>query len=249
MRGSGVYVDIHEPPAEHRCVGVLPGEQEGCFCATTSCWEEGPDCCLCVCTEQQFSLLRVSGRGPGKDTAQGLNSSAGGLETADRYWETRGAAASVVVKAKTRVWEEIRGAIEKDFHVVSLKEGYKQPKWVSSVGGPGSPLESVRSSDTWRELGVELLHLLRWKEPVEVVWTSYQDAFLVLLEVFRAHQTDRRPRGGPRTCWRDYMSFGLGRPQDPVAAEMLLENVAGERDVWTTSPRQGAENGWIDGWH
>ncbi len=52
------------------------------------------------------------------------------------------------------------------------------------------------------------------------------------LEVFWARPTGRRPRGRPRTYWGDYIShLALERlriPQDE------LENVAGERDVWTT---------------
>ncbi len=39
----------------------------------------------------------------------------GSSETADRYWEARGAAASAVAEAKTWVWEEFREAMEKDF--------------------------------------------------------------------------------------------------------------------------------------
>ncbi|KAL3973669.1 phosphorylated adapter RNA export protein [Sarotherodon galilaeus] len=50
--------------------------------------------------------------------------------------------------------------------------------------------------------------------------------------VFRACPTGRRPRGRPRTRWRDYMSRlaweCLGVPPDK------LEEVAGEREVWAS---------------
>jgi len=50
------------------------------------------------------------------------------------------------------------------------------------------------------------------------------------LEVFQARPTGRRPRGRPRTRWRDYISWlaweCLGIPQNE------LESVAGEREVW-----------------
>ena len=49
-------------------------------------------------------------------------------------------------------------------------------------------------------------------------------------EVFLARPTGRRPRGKPRTRWRDYISSlaweCLGIPQSE------LTDVAGERDIW-----------------
>jgi exonuclease III len=51
-------------------------------------------------------------------------------------------------------------------------------------------------------------------------------------EVFRARPTGRRPRGRPRTRWRDYVSRlaweRLGIPPEELA------QVAGERDVWAS---------------
>uniref|UniRef100_A0A3P9PV83 Reverse transcriptase domain-containing protein n=1 Tax=Poecilia reticulata TaxID=8081 RepID=A0A3P9PV83_POERE len=51
-------------------------------------------------------------------------------------------------------------------------------------------------------------------------------------EVFRARPTGRRPRGRPRTRWRDYVSRlaweRLGIPPEE------LEEVAGEREVWAS---------------
>ena len=61
--------DTHKSPAERRCVGVLPGEREGRLHATEICWGEGSDCCVCLCTKQQFrvsGLLGVLGGHPGK---------------------------------------------------------------------------------------------------------------------------------------------------------------------------------------
>ncbi|KAK0134201.1 hypothetical protein N1851_030244 [Merluccius polli] len=51
-------------------------------------------------------------------------------------------------------------------------------------------------------------------------------------EVFRARPTGRRPRGRPRTHWRDYVSRlaweCLGIPREE------LDEVAGEREVWAS---------------
>ena len=51
-------------------------------------------------------------------------------------------------------------------------------------------------------------------------------------EVFRARPTGRRPRGRPRTRWRDYVSRlaweRLGVPLEE------LDEVAGEREVWAS---------------
>jgi len=48
------------------------------------------------------------------------------------------------------------------------------------------------------------------------------------LEVFEARPTAGRPRGRPRTRWRDYISQLAGIPQKE------LESVAGEREVWVS---------------
>ena len=49
-------------------------------------------------------------------------------------------------------------------------------------------------------------------------------------EVFLARPTGRRPRGRPRTRWRDYICFlaweSLRIPQSELA------DVAGEKEVW-----------------
>lgn len=78
----------------------------------------------------------------------------------------------------------------------------------------------------------------------------------LLFEVFLACTTGRRPRGRPRTCWRDYIIHlaweCLGIPQEE------LEDSAQERDIWSSlltplplryDPDNRRENGWIDGWN
>ena len=93
--------------------------------------------------------------------------------------------------------------------------------------------DRVRSSVIREWLGVEPLLLciersqLRWfghlvrMPPGRFPW-----------EVFQAHPAGRRPRGRPRTSWRDYISTlaweHLGIPQSELA------NVAGRREVWET---------------
>ncbi|KAK0154256.1 putative uncharacterized transposon-derived protein F52C9.6 [Merluccius polli] len=93
--------------------------------------------------------------------------------------------------------------------------------------------DRVRSSVIREELGVDPL-LLR-VERSQMRWLGH----LVRMppgrlpgEVFRARPTGRRPRGRPRTRWRDYVSRlaweRLGIPQEE------LDEVAGEREVWAS---------------
>ena len=91
--------------------------------------------------------------------------------------------------------------------------------------------DRVRSSDIRRELGVEPL-LLRI-ERSQLRWFGHLTRMppgRLPLEVFRARPTGRRPRGRPRTRWRDYISLlaweRLGIPQEE------LESVAGEKEAW-----------------
>jgi len=93
--------------------------------------------------------------------------------------------------------------------------------------------DRVRSSDIMRELGVEPL-LLRI-ERSQLRWFGHlirMPPGRLPLEVFQARPTGRRPRGRPRTRWRDYISWlaceRLGIPQNE------LGNVAGERKVWVS---------------
>ena len=93
--------------------------------------------------------------------------------------------------------------------------------------------DRVRSLVIREELGVDPL-LLR-VEKSQMRWLGH----LVRMppgrlpgEVFRARPTGRRPRGRPRTRWRDYVSRlaweRLGIPQEE------LDEVAGEREVWAS---------------
>ena len=93
--------------------------------------------------------------------------------------------------------------------------------------------DRVRSSVIREELGVDPL-LLR-VERSQMRWLGH----LVRMppgrlpgEVFWARPTGRRPRGRPRTRWRDYVSRlaweRLGIPQEE------LDEVAGEREVWAS---------------
>ena len=93
--------------------------------------------------------------------------------------------------------------------------------------------DRVRSSDIREELGVEplLLHI----ERSQLRWFGH----LVRMppgrlpgEVFRARPTGRRPRGRPRTRWRDYISR-LAWERLGVPPEELVE-VAGERAAWAS---------------
>jgi len=91
--------------------------------------------------------------------------------------------------------------------------------------------DRVRSSGIQRELEVELL--LLHIERRQLRWFGHlirMPPGCLPLEVSRARLTGRRPRGRPRTRWRDYISHlaweHLGVPQEE------LESVAGERDVW-----------------
>ena len=64
-----------------------------------------------------------------------------------------------------------------------------------------------------------------------MVWASDEDPSRTpSWEVFLARPTGRRPRGRPRTRWRDYISSlaweHLGIPQPELA------DVAREREVW-----------------
>ncbi|TWW69186.1 R2DM Retrovirus-related Pol polyprotein from type II retrotransposable element, partial [Takifugu flavidus] len=90
--------------------------------------------------------------------------------------------------------------------------------------------DRVRSSDIREELGVEplLLHIERSK----LGHLARMPSGRLPLEVFRTCPTGRRPRGRPRSRWRDYIS-GLAWERLGVSPEELME-VAGERAVWAS---------------
>ena len=93
--------------------------------------------------------------------------------------------------------------------------------------------DRVRSSVTREELRVEplLLHIERG----QLRWLGHlfrMPPGRLPGEVFRARPTGRRPRGRPRTRWRDYVSRlaweRLGVPPEE------LEEVSREREVWAS---------------
>jgi len=95
--------------------------------------------------------------------------------------------------------------------------------------------DRVQSSDIRRELGVE--PLLLCIERSQLRWFGHlirMPPGRLPLEVFQTRPTGRRPRGRPRTRWRDYISRlaceRLGIPQNE------LKNFAGEREVWVSHP-------------
>ncbi|GAA6083797.1 uncharacterized protein LOC111191400, partial [Tachysurus ichikawai] len=91
--------------------------------------------------------------------------------------------------------------------------------------------ERVRSSVTREELRVEplLLHI----ERSQLRWLGHLFRMLpgsLPGEVSRACPTGRRPRGRPRTRWRDYVSRLAWECLDIPPEE--LEEVSGEKEVW-----------------
>ena len=89
----------------------------------------------------------------------------------------------------------------------------------------------MRSSAIREGLAVELLLLC--VEKSQLRWFGHLMRIppgRLPREVFLARPTGRRPRGRPKTRWRDYISSvaweHLGIPQSELA------NVAGEREVW-----------------
>ncbi|TWW62708.1 hypothetical protein D4764_04G0013550 [Takifugu flavidus] len=91
----------------------------------------------------------------------------------------------------------------------------------------------VRSLDIREGLGVELL--LLYIERSQLGWLGHlarMPSGCLPLEVFRTCPTGRRPRGRPRSRWRDYISR-LAWEWLGVPPEELME-VAGERAVWAS---------------
>jgi len=116
--------------------------------------------------------------------------------------------------------------------------------------------DGVRSLVIREGLGVELL-LLRI-EMSQMRWLRQlvrMPPRRLLGEVFRACPTGRRPRGRPRTRWRDYVSWlaweHLGVPPKE------LEEVAGTGTFGFLCssccpnhpiPGEAADDGWMDGY-
>ncbi|KAK3538079.1 hypothetical protein QTP70_028636 [Hemibagrus guttatus] len=105
--------------------------------------------------------------------------------------------------------------------------------------------DRVRSSVTREELGVEplLLHIergqLRWLG--HLFWMPPER---LPGEVFRACPTGKRPRGRPRTRWRDYV-FRLAWERLGVPLEEL-EEVSGEREEYLDISLPGPERALSD---
>ncbi len=134
---------------------------------------------------------------------------------------------SIYVTALTYV-HELWVVIER----MRLRIKADEMSFLHSVAGL-SLRDRVRNSGIRRELGVEPV-LLR-VERSQLRWFGHlirMPPGHLPVGVFWACPTSRRPRGRPRTCWRDYISHlaweCLGIPPEE------LESVAGERDVWTT---------------
>ncbi len=93
--------------------------------------------------------------------------------------------------------------------------------------------DRVRSSVTREELRVEplLLHI----ERVQLKWLGHlfrMPPGCLTGKVFWARPTGRRPRGRPRTRWRDYV-YRLAWERLGVPPEEL-EEVSREREVWAS---------------
>ncbi|PWA15004.1 hypothetical protein CCH79_00008845, partial [Gambusia affinis] len=118
--------------------------------------------------------------------------------------------------------------------------------------------DRVRSSDIREGLRVE--PLLLYVERSQLRWLGH----LVRMppgrlpgEAFRARPTGRRPRGRPRTRWRDYVSR-LAWERLGIPPEELVE-VDGEREVWAsllkllprdpTPDKRKKMDGWMDGYY
>ncbi|TWW62327.1 R2DM Retrovirus-related Pol polyprotein from type II retrotransposable element [Takifugu flavidus] len=93
--------------------------------------------------------------------------------------------------------------------------------------------DRVRSSDIREGLGVEplLLHIER-SQLGSLGHLARMPSGCLPLEVFLTCPTGRRPRGWPRTRWRDYISR-LAWERVGFPLEELME-VAGERAVWAS---------------
>ncbi len=109
--------------------------------------------------------------------------------------------------------------------------------------------DMVRSSVIREELGVETLLLcversqLRWFRHLVRMPPGHLPR-----EMFQEHLAGKKPRGRPRSGWRDYFSAlaweRIGVPQSELA------DVAREREVWGPLLRLLPldKHGWTDGW-
>ncbi|TWW63647.1 hypothetical protein D4764_03G0006550 [Takifugu flavidus] len=142
------------------------------------------------------------------------------------------------VECLLRVGEEVLPQVEefKYLGILFTSEGRMEREIDRRIGAAVAGLslrDRVRSSDIREGLGVEplLLHI----ERSQLGWLGHvakMPSGRLPLEVFRTCPTGRRPRGQPRTRWRDYISR-LAWERLGVSPEELME-VAGERAVWAS---------------
>ncbi|TWW59869.1 hypothetical protein D4764_06G0013990 [Takifugu flavidus] len=92
--------------------------------------------------------------------------------------------------------------------------------------------DRVRSLDIREELGVEPLLLIERSQLGLLGHLARMPSGCLPLQVFWTCPTRRRPRGRPRTRWRDYISR-LAWERLGVPLEKLMK-VAGERAVWVS---------------
>lgn len=103
-----------------------------------------------------------------------------------------------------------------------------------------------RFGDDWSTAAAPSL----WMEPLEVVQASDLDASRLPLEVFWPCLNGRKARGRHRTHRRDYVYYLTW--ESPGIPQEELENVARERDIWTTCftccHHDPAPDKWMDEW-
>ncbi|KAK3513978.1 hypothetical protein QTP70_000706 [Hemibagrus guttatus] len=179
----------------------------------------------------------------------------------DREIDRRiGAAAAVMrsmyrsVVVKKELSQKVKLSIYQSIYVPTLTYGHElwvmtervrsriqaaEMSFLRTVAGR-SLRDRVRSSVTREELGVEplLLHIERG----QLRWLGHlfrMPPRRLPGEVFRACPTGKRPRGRPRTHWRDYVSRlaweRLGVPPEE------LEDMSGEKEVWAINGVLNAE--------
>ncbi|TWW73389.1 hypothetical protein D4764_15G0007830 [Takifugu flavidus] len=103
---------------------------------------------------------------------------------------------------------------------------YGHQRWVMTER-TRSRIQAAEMSFLHRVAGLSLRDRLGWLGHL-----ARMPSGRLPLEVFRTCPTGRRPRGRPRTRWRDYISR-LAWEQLGVPPEELME-VAGERAVWAS---------------
>ncbi|KAI3365324.1 hypothetical protein L3Q82_010414, partial [Scortum barcoo] len=166
-----------------------------------------------------------------------------------------------------RVSAEVLPQVEefKYLGVLFTSEGKMEREIDRRIGAASAVMRSVsvpdrraRSSVIGRSSGSRAAAPSHREESAEVAWASISDAPGRLpREVFQACPTGRRPRGRPRTRWRDYVSRTglawerLGDPPGRAGGSVWGEGGLGISAQTAASsdpvPDQADENGWMDG--